>query len=169
MWNSPRLLTRPCLASCGIYSGLLKNTHLRRSPHPSSLQRTSEYASLLRISGALHLCIFEQPVQNDFFWRMQVHHSGLSSPAAILSTWVMVPMVLIRVVTVTRRGRGVSKAESNGIPTVPTTAPEDTTRQHEGHHNQDQQKNRPFFHFTIPFRFVCVYPPTQKTTGSARG
>jgi hypothetical protein len=31
------------------------------TPHPSSLQRTSEYASLLRISGALHLGIFEQP------------------------------------------------------------------------------------------------------------
>jgi hypothetical protein len=40
---------------------LLKNAHLRRSPHPSSLRRTSEYASLLRISGALHLGIFEQP------------------------------------------------------------------------------------------------------------
>ena len=31
---------------------LLKNTHLRRSPHPSSLQRTFKYASLLRTSGA---------------------------------------------------------------------------------------------------------------------
>jgi hypothetical protein len=40
---------------------LLKNAHLRRSPHPSSLQRTPEYASLLRISGVLHLGIFDQP------------------------------------------------------------------------------------------------------------
>jgi hypothetical protein len=47
-------------------------------------------------------------------------------------------MVLIRVVTVTRRGRRVSKAEPNRVPTVPTTAPEATTRQHEGHHEQDQ-------------------------------
>ena len=39
----------------------LKNAHLLRFPHPSSLQRTSEYASFLRISGALHLGIFEQP------------------------------------------------------------------------------------------------------------
>ena len=31
---------------------LLKNAHLQRSPHPSSLQRTSKYASLLKISGA---------------------------------------------------------------------------------------------------------------------
>jgi hypothetical protein len=47
------------------WGGLLKKTHLRCSPHPSSLQRTSEYASLLRISGALHLGLFEQPVHND--------------------------------------------------------------------------------------------------------
>ncbi len=40
---------------------LMKNAHLRRSPHPSWLQRTFEYASLLRISGALHLGIFDQP------------------------------------------------------------------------------------------------------------
>jgi hypothetical protein len=48
-------------------NSLLKNTHLRRCLHPSSLRRTSKYASLLRISGALHLGIFEQPVENDFF------------------------------------------------------------------------------------------------------
>jgi hypothetical protein len=46
---------------------LLKNAHLLRFPHPSSLRRTSKYASLLRISGALHLGIFEQPDENDFF------------------------------------------------------------------------------------------------------
>jgi len=40
---------------------LLKNGHLLRFPHPSSLQRTAKYASLLRISGALHLALFEQP------------------------------------------------------------------------------------------------------------
>jgi hypothetical protein len=44
-----------------ILSRLLKNAHLRRFPHPSSLRRTSKYASFLRISGALHLGIFEQP------------------------------------------------------------------------------------------------------------
>jgi len=44
----------------------LKNAHLRRSPHPSSLQRTFKYASLLRISGALHLGIFDQPEKNEF-------------------------------------------------------------------------------------------------------
>jgi hypothetical protein len=31
------------------------------------LRRASEYASLLRISGALHLGIFEQPEKNHFF------------------------------------------------------------------------------------------------------
>jgi len=45
----------------------MKNAHLRRSPHPSSLRRTSKYTSLLRISGALHLGIFEQPMEIDFF------------------------------------------------------------------------------------------------------
>ena len=52
--------------------GLLKNAHLRRSPHPSSLQRTSKYASLLRISGALHLGIFDQPEKNEFFNRLLI-------------------------------------------------------------------------------------------------
>jgi hypothetical protein len=31
------------------------------------LQRTSKYASLLRISGALYLGIFDQPEKNEFF------------------------------------------------------------------------------------------------------
>jgi hypothetical protein len=46
---------------------LLKNAHLLRFPHPSSLQRTAKYASLLRISGALHLALFEQPGKDDLF------------------------------------------------------------------------------------------------------
>jgi hypothetical protein len=45
---------------------LLKNDHLLRFPHPSSLRRTLKYASFLRISRALHLGIFEQPEQNYF-------------------------------------------------------------------------------------------------------
>jgi hypothetical protein len=49
------------------FKRLLKNAHLLRFPHPSSLRRTSKYASLLRISGALHLAIFEQPLKDDFF------------------------------------------------------------------------------------------------------
>jgi len=55
------------------------------------------------------------------------------------------------------RGRRVNKAEPNRVPTVPTTAPEATTRQHEGHHEQDQQKNHPFFHSITPFRFVDAF------------
>jgi hypothetical protein len=70
--------------------GLLKNAHLLRypaaspswrrgkksllirrdaTPHPSSLRSPQESAgaSLLRISGALHLAIFEQPGENDLF------------------------------------------------------------------------------------------------------
>jgi len=62
-----------------LINRLLKNAHLRRSPHPSSLRRTFKYASLLRISGApgerdfaklnLHPGIFDQPAKNDFFNR----------------------------------------------------------------------------------------------------
>ena len=47
-------------------SRLLKNGHLLRFPHPSSLQRTAKYASLLRNSGALHLALFEQPEKMTF-------------------------------------------------------------------------------------------------------
>jgi hypothetical protein len=46
---------------------LLKNARLLRFPHPSSLRRTSKYASLLRISGAFHPGIFEQPGGKLFF------------------------------------------------------------------------------------------------------
>ena len=45
---------------------MLKNAHLLRSLHPSPLQRTSKYASLLRISGVLHLDIFEPPGESHF-------------------------------------------------------------------------------------------------------
>jgi len=48
-------------------SRLLKNTHLLRYVHPSSLQRTGKYASFLRISRALHLDVFEQPGEATFF------------------------------------------------------------------------------------------------------
>ena len=43
------------------------NAHLLRSAHPSSLRRTSMYASLLRISRALHLDISLQPPQRVLF------------------------------------------------------------------------------------------------------
>jgi hypothetical protein len=50
---------------------LMKNAHLRRFPHPSSLRRTNEYASLLRVSGALHLGVFDQ---SEFivFWSFDI-------------------------------------------------------------------------------------------------
>jgi hypothetical protein len=38
-----------------------------RYPHPSSLRRTSMYASFLGISEALHLDIFHHPLRNRFF------------------------------------------------------------------------------------------------------
>jgi hypothetical protein len=37
----------------------------RDSPPPSSLRRTYKCDSLLRLSGALHLTIFEQPRMNS--------------------------------------------------------------------------------------------------------
>jgi hypothetical protein len=51
---------------------MLKNAHLRRYPHFSSLRRTSMYASLFGISGALHLNVFEHPEQQVFFSHLQV-------------------------------------------------------------------------------------------------
>jgi hypothetical protein len=46
---------------------LLKNTHLLRCAHPSSLRRTIKYASFRVILRALHLNVFDQPVKYDFF------------------------------------------------------------------------------------------------------
>ncbi|MCX5833714.1 MAG: hypothetical protein NTV99_04245, partial [Deltaproteobacteria bacterium] len=42
---------------------LLKNDPLLRCPCPSSFNVRSQYASLLRTSGALHPALFEQPVK----------------------------------------------------------------------------------------------------------
>jgi hypothetical protein len=42
-------------------SRLLKNAHLLRYAHPSSLQRTRMYGSFLMIARALHLDVIEQP------------------------------------------------------------------------------------------------------------
>jgi hypothetical protein len=61
-----------------VHDRLLKNANLRRSSHPSSLQRTFKYASPLRISGALHLGIFDRPEKNDFFNRFMMFEDGRS-------------------------------------------------------------------------------------------
>jgi len=45
----------------------LSNVEGRRCPHPSSLRRTGKYDSLLGISGALYLSVFEQPASRVFF------------------------------------------------------------------------------------------------------
>jgi hypothetical protein len=49
-----------------VFRRLLKNTHLLRCAHPSSMQRTAKYASFLVISRALHLNIFDQPKKTFF-------------------------------------------------------------------------------------------------------
>jgi hypothetical protein len=46
---------------------LSENAHLLRYSHPSSLRRTSMYASFLGISKALHLDIFHQPLRGWLF------------------------------------------------------------------------------------------------------
>ena len=55
-WNQFAILLR-----------LSENAHLPRYPHPSSLRRTSRYASFLGISEALHLVIFHQPLTIRLF------------------------------------------------------------------------------------------------------
>jgi len=60
---------------------LLKNGHLLRFPHPSSLRRTAKYASLLRISGALHLALFEQTGKYDFFNSLLEELKASTEPA----------------------------------------------------------------------------------------
>jgi hypothetical protein len=77
-------------------SWLLKNAHLRRSPHPSSLRRTSKYAALLTISGALHLDFFEQPRENHFFTKLLAvsrskieETSHLQSEGSFVRLWVL--------------------------------------------------------------------------------
>jgi len=50
-----------------LISRLLKNTHLLRCAHPSSLRRTKKYASFLLISRALHLDVFDQPGEKLLF------------------------------------------------------------------------------------------------------
>jgi hypothetical protein len=49
-----------------MLSRLLKNAHLLRFSRLSSLQRTGKYASLLRISRALQVAIFEKPVKTSY-------------------------------------------------------------------------------------------------------
>jgi hypothetical protein len=72
----------------------LKNTHLLRYAHPSSLpgcarpsQRTRKYASFLRISRALHLDVFEQPDKNCFFNNL-LEPGNIKSGKGIDISWI---------------------------------------------------------------------------------
>ena len=73
----------------GLFTNrLLKNSHLLRYPQPLSLRRTAKYASFLRISGALHLAIFEQPGKDVFFSMLQMTVNFWNAPGVILwRTW----------------------------------------------------------------------------------
>jgi hypothetical protein len=52
----------------------MKSAHLLRYPHPSSLRRTVLYASLIGISGALHLNAFDQPAQDIYFGNLNLKY-----------------------------------------------------------------------------------------------
>jgi hypothetical protein len=54
----------------------LKERHLLRCTHPSSVNVLPKYASLLGISCALHLVLFERAAPMDFF-------NGLPGPATV--------------------------------------------------------------------------------------
>jgi hypothetical protein len=75
--HSDLLSISPARAGLSILNRLLKNARLPRSPDPSSLRRTFKYASLLRISGALHLGIFEQPEEKEILNRLLMVDSVL--------------------------------------------------------------------------------------------
>jgi hypothetical protein len=68
---------------CTVEERLSENAHLPfdklmalseveglRYPHPSSLRRTSLYASFLGISEALHMDIFHQPLRFGLFYSL---------------------------------------------------------------------------------------------------
>ena len=62
-----------------------------------------------------------------FFTRKQIHYSDLSLPAVVVSTWVVVPMAVV--VVVTMRGWRVDDTEPNGVTIVAVASPVETARQ----------------------------------------
>jgi hypothetical protein len=56
----------------------------RRYPCPSSLRRTSRYASFLGTSEALHMGIFRQPLKSRFFDSFDVKVLWAGKPARAL-------------------------------------------------------------------------------------
>ncbi len=64
----------------------LSGTEGLRCPHPSSLRRTSMYASFLGISEALHMSIFSQPLKNKVVGHvLQSGFGAVSDPFLIKS------------------------------------------------------------------------------------
>jgi len=67
---------------------LLKNVHLLRYPAASPSWRRGKKSLLIRrdatlmISGALHLGIFEQPGENDFFSKLL----GIKEPDEVIES-----------------------------------------------------------------------------------
>jgi len=65
-WENDFILAEKVIETIRPFNRLLKKARLLRSPHSSSLRRTSMYASFRGISGALYLNLFEQPVKKSF-------------------------------------------------------------------------------------------------------
>ena len=60
-----------------IDAGPCRSIEGLRYPHPSSLRRTSMYASFVGISEALHLDIFHQPLRSRFFDSLKVEEDRM--------------------------------------------------------------------------------------------
>jgi hypothetical protein len=82
-----------------------------RYPYPSSLRRTSMYASFLGISEALHLDIFHQPLRSRFFDSLSANRkfSGISKVhknSSYRSFWRdrFIHNILIRIAENNRQG-----------------------------------------------------------------
>ncbi len=66
---------------------LSENAHLLRYPYPSSLRRTSKYASFLGISEALHMDIFHQPLRRRFFDSLNIRLVSVGNKS-LAQTWL---------------------------------------------------------------------------------
>ena len=100
--NPSAALSSPLTLSRAYQELLL--TRRNGTPHSSALQRTSEYASLLRISGALHLGIFEQPDENDFFSSLLEWTPPIAlNPSQISVEDILLPILRIEATSLRRK------------------------------------------------------------------
>jgi hypothetical protein len=143
--TSRRLPARECSgfqaggdAGSNITNRLVKNTHLLRCAHHSSLRRTVTYDSFLLISRALHLDVFDRPGKNGLFYKRYVT-SGRGAP------WLSCPAIMA---AAPRRpscqgeiNRGLPLRQGGGNPPL---LPGDKQRQRAAgfYHETIKRKNR---------------------------